>query len=218
MKVEAVLFDCDGVIVDSETVGVAHIAEELAALGIDKTHDEVVELFVGKTLPGVGAHLRETGYPIPEDWHRGVYDRLYARLAQGTPLIPGVEAVLDALDAAGIRYAVGSNGERRKMETTLPQHPTIWTRVKDNLHSAQALGAPKPDPRVYFHAAAALGLDPAACVVVDDSPSGCIAGVAGGFRTLGFAAGLHGAEELQAVGAEVFTDMAALPGLIGIGP
>lgn len=216
MKIEAVLFDCDGVIVDSEPVGVAHIAEELAALGIVKTHDEVIELFVGGTLPGVTADLRRAGYPIPPDWHREVYNRLYERLAKGTPLIPGIEATLAALDAGGIRYAVGSNGERRKMETTLPQHPAVWARVRNQLYSAQEIGAPKPDPAVYLHAAAALGVDPRACVVVDDSPSGCKAGVAGGFRTLGFAAGVHGADALRAVGAEVFTEMARLPDLIGL--
>ena len=69
---------------------------------------------------------------------------------------------------------------------------------------------------VALYAAAAFGLAPEACVVVDDSPSGCRAGVAGGFRTLGFATGFHGAEDLHAVGAETFTDMAALPGLIGL--
>jgi HAD superfamily hydrolase (TIGR01509 family) len=218
MNVEAVLFDCDGVIVDSEAVGVAHFIRELEALGLGMSHAQVVELFVGKTLPGAARTLRAAGHPIPEDWHRGVYDRLYDTLAEGTPLIRGVEMALDALDAAGVRYAVGSNGEMRKMETTLPQHPRVWRRVKDHLYSAQALGAPKPDPAIYLHAAAALGVAPGACVVIDDSPSGCEAGVAGGFRTLGFATGLHGAEELEAVGAEVFTDMGALPGLIGIAP
>ena len=218
MSVKAVLFDCDGVIVDSEGIGVAHIAEEFAALGFEMDPADVAELFVGKTLPGVTRGLRAHGLAIPEHWERQVYDRLYAKLTAGTPLIDGIEAALDALDAAGIRYAVGSNGEMRKMETTLPQHPGVWRRVKDQLYSAQALGAPKPDPAVYLHAAAALRVDPADCVVIDDSPSGCEAGVAGGFRTLGFATGLHGAEELEAVGAEVFTDMGALPGLIGIAP
>ncbi len=218
MNVEAVLFDCDGVIVDSEAVAVTHFANELLALGIGMSRAQVIALFVGRTLPGAARTLRAAGHPIAEDWHRGVYDRLYDTLAEGTPLIPGVEMALDALDAAGVRYAVGSNGEMRKMETTLPQHPGVWRRVKDHLYSAQALGAPKPDPGVYLHAAAALGVEPGACVVVDDSPSGCKAGVAGGFRTLGFATGLHGAEELRAVGAEVFTDLGALPGLIGIAP
>ena len=216
MSVKAVLFDCDGVIVDSEGIGVTHIAEELASLDLALSHQGVADLFVGKTLPGVAQILRDEGHPIPEDWHRYVYDRLYARLAEGTPLIPGIEAALDALDTAGIRYAVGSNGEIAKMLTTLPQHPGVWARVKDNLFSAQALGRPKPDPGVYLHAAEALGVEPSACVVVDDSPSGCKAGVTGGFRTLGFTAGLHGAESLLDVGAEVFNDMTELPSLIGI--
>jgi len=218
MTVEAVLFDCDGVIVDSEGIGIAHIQAALGALGFGLDFDGVAALFVGKTLPGVAGQLRAEGHAIPTGWERQVYDGLYAKLAEGTPLISGIEAVLDALDAGGIRYAVGSNGEMRKMETTLPQHPGVWTRVKDHLYSAQAVGAPKPDPAVYLHAAKALGVPPEACVVVDDSPSGCKAGVAGGIRTLGFAAGLHDADSLAAVGAEVFTDMAALPRLIGIAP
>lgn len=217
MKVEAVLFDCDGVIVDSEDMGMAHIREELAALGIEMSREDVIACFVGKTLNGVGDRMRHEGHPIPEGWYRGVYDRFYARLAEGVPLIEGIETALDRLDAAGIRYAVGSNGELRKMQITLGQHPDIWARVKDHLYSAQALGAPKPDPAVYLHAAAALGVDPRACIVVDDSPSGCEAGVAAGIRTLGFAAGMHGPDDLRAVGAEPFTDMAALPGLIGLG-
>ena len=218
MSIKAVLFDCDGVIVDSEGIGVAHIAGELAALGLEMTHDAVADLFVGKTLPVVADTLRDAGHAIPENWHRAVYERLYARLAEGTPLIPGIEAALDALDAAGVLYAVGSNGEIAKMHVTLPQHPGVWHRLKDRLYSGQTLGRPKPDPALYLHAADALGVAHAGCVVVDDSPSGCRAGVAGGFRTLGFAAGLHSAESLLDVGAEVFTDMAELPGLIGIVP
>lgn len=218
MNVQAVLFDCDGVLVDSEPIGLAVIGAALTELGLEMSPAEVAELFVGKTLPGVAAALRAEGHPVPEDWHRAVYDRLYAQLAKGTPLIPGVVDMLDALDAAGVRYAVGSNGEMRKMEITLPQHPAVWDRVKNRLYSAQTLGRPKPDPTVYLHAAAALGVPVAAAVVVDDSLSGCQAGVAGGFRTLGFATGMHSADALRAVGAETFTDMRDLPRLIALGP
>ena len=216
MRPAAVLFDCDGVIVDSEGIGVDHITAEVAALGMGLERRAVEELFVGKTLPGVARTLAAEGHPIPDGWTRGVYERLYARLAEGTPLIAGIEAVLDALDGAGIPYAVGSNGETRKMHTTLPQHPGVWARVKNRLYSGQELGCPKPDPGLYRHAARALGVDPAACVVVDDSPSGCLAGVAGGIRTLGFAEHDDGAR-LAAVGAEVFHRMRDLPGLIGLG-
>lgn len=211
MRPAAVLFDCDGVIVDSEGIGVAHITAELATLGLGMAKGDVADLFVGKTLPGVARALRAEGRDIPEDWPR----RTYARLAEGTPLIPGIVAVFEALDAAGIAYAVGSNGEMRKMHTTLPQHPELWNRLKDLLYSGQELGCPKPDPGLYLHAAKALGVAPAQCVVVDDSPSGCSAGVAGGFRTLGFAAEGGGAA-LAAVGAEVFYHMDALPALLAL--
>jgi HAD superfamily hydrolase (TIGR01509 family) len=215
MRPAAVLFDCDGVIVDSEGIGIGHIADELAALGVEMEREGIAGLFVGKTLPGVARTLRGAGYPIPQDWHRCVYDGLYAKLALGTPLIPGIEAVLDALDAAGIPYAVGSNGEMKKMHTTLPQHPGVWPRVRDHLYSGQALGFPKPDPAIYLHAAQALGVDPGGCIVVDDSASGCRAGVAAGIRTLGFAEHDDGAA-LAAVGAEIFHAMESLPGLIGL--
>lgn len=215
MRPGAVLFDCDGVIVDSEGIGTAQIAAEIEALGIEMSRAEVIGLFVGKTLPGVATTMRTRGLPIPDGWARGVYDRLYAKLAEGTELIPGIDAVLDALDGAGIPYAVGSNGETRKMHTTLRQHPGVWRRVKDHLYSGQELGCPKPDPGLYLHAARALGVAPGACVVVDDSPTGCAAGIAAGMRTLGFAAA-GGAEALAATGAEVFNDMRALPGMISL--
>jgi len=211
----AVLFDCDGVIVDSEGIGVDHIAAELAAVGIDLSRSQVMALFIGKTLPGVARVLRDDGWPLPEDWARQVYDRLYEKLADSTPLIPGIAAVFDALDAAGIAYAIGSNGEMRKMYTTLPPHPAIWARVKDHLYSGQELGCPKPDPGLYLHAAKALGVEPARCVVIDDSPSGCTAGVAAGIRTLGF--DMHGdGGALAVVGAEVVHRMDAVPGLLGL--
>lgn len=215
MKPAAVIFDCDGVIVDSEGIGVAHITAELAELGVGLDRDGVADLFIGKTLPGVARTLADQGHPIPEGWARGVYDRLYERLAQGTPLIPGIEALFEALDGEGIRYAVGSNGEMRKMHTTLPQHPGIWARVKDHLYSGQALGCPKPDPGLYLHAAQALGVVPTRCVVIDDSPSGCTAGVAAGIRTLGF--DMHGdGAALAAVGAEVVHRMDAVPAMLGL--
>ena len=130
-------------------------------------------------------------------------------------LIGGIEAVLDRLDAAGIPYAVGSNGTTQKMTVTLSQHPRLWARLKDRLFSGQELGCPKPDPGLYLHAATAIDAAPGACVVIDDSPTGCVAGVATGMRTLGFAEHGDGAA-LSAVGAEVFHAMDELPGLIGL--
>ncbi len=215
MRPAAVLFDCDGVLVDSERLTNAMIRDDLAAAGLEMTLDEVMNAFVGGTMAGVADEARGMGADLPEDWVAQFYKRLYARLAEGTPLIAGIEAVLDRLDAAGIVYGVGSNGSTEKMQTTLGQHPGIWTRVKDHLYSGQELGCAKPDPGLYLHVARALGAAPKACVVVEDSVNGCRAGVAAGIRTLGYAA--HGEDAtLAATGAEVFSDMARLPALLGL--
>ncbi|MEJ1992134.1 MAG: HAD family phosphatase [Maritimibacter sp.] len=215
MTPKAVLFDCDGVLVDSERLTNAIVRDDLAAAGLEMTLDEVMNAFVGGTMVGVADEARRMGADLPDDWVPQFYKRLYARLAEGTPLIAGVETVLDRLDAAGIVYGVGSNGSTEKMQTTLGQHPTVWNRVKDQLYSGQELGCAKPDPGLYLHVAKALGVLPEACVVVEDSVNGCRAGVAAGIRTLGYAAHGEGAT-LAATGAEVFTDMVDLPGLIGL--
>ena len=145
----------------------------------------------------------------------GFYERLYARLAEGTPLVPGVLDLLDALDAAGIPYAVGSNGSDRKMQVTLGQHPGLLDRFRDRLFSGQTLGAPKPAPDLYLHAARALGQPPADCAVIEDSPTGVRAASAAGIRCFGYAPHGDGAA-LAAEGATVFQSMADLQHLLGL--
>ena len=95
----AVLFDCDGVVVDSEPATFALIREDLAAHGLTLTAEEADHHFLGGTIRGVGDKARSLGARLPPLWHEDFYDRLYARLAEGTPLIGGVVAVFDALDA-----------------------------------------------------------------------------------------------------------------------
>ena len=211
---KAVLFDCDGVIVDSEAIAFALIGEDLAAHGLDLTHDQMVGLFLGGTMRGVYVTALERGADLPANWVAGFYEKLYARLAEGTPLIAGVETLLGRLDAAGIACAIGSNGAMRKMEITLGQHPQVLRRFQGKMFSGQDLGIPKPAPDLYLHAAAALGMTPGDCVVVEDSPTGARAARAAGMRCFGYAP--QGNPALAAEGAVLFADMAELPGLIGI--
>lgn len=215
MTPAAVLFDCDGVLVDSETIGFDLLDDDFRRHGHPMPRDEMERRFIGGTIRGLWTRAREAGIPLPDDWVDDFYARLYARLAEGTPLIPGVEAVLDRLDAAGIPYAVGSNGTTRKMQITLGQHPSVFRRLEGRLFSGQELGCPKPDPGLYLHAASAIGADPARCVVIEDSPTGARAARAAGMRCLGFAAHGDGAS-LAAEGAEVFRDMADLPARLGL--
>ena len=212
----AVIFDCDGVLVDSEGPALDLLGADLAQYGLPMSHAEMTRLFVGGTIPGAGATARARGAQLPPDWAADFYRRLYARLAAGTPLIPGVMAVLDALDAAGIPYGVGSNGSDEKMAITLGQHPGLLARLQGRLFSGQTLGMLKPEPGLYLAVAAALGAAPAACVVIEDSRTGCIAARRAGMRCMGYAPGGDGAM-LQAEGALVFHDMGDLPGLLGVG-
>lgn len=213
----AVLFDCDGVIVDSEGPSFALFLEELALHGLPLTLAEFEAQFVGGTVEMVAERARAAGADLPEGWVAHFYRRMYAMLAEGVPLVAGVTEVLDRLDAAGVPYAVGSNGSLEKMEITLGQHG-IEGRFRAVL-SAQGMGAPKPAPEVYLAAARACGVDPAACVVIEDSAQGARAGLAAGMRVLGFAehgVGTPTARSVAALGVPLFHRMADLPGLLGL--
>ena len=213
--VKAVIFDCDGVVMDSEGLSFDLLAAELAQYDHPMDQDQMRALFLGGTMRSFWTGARARGVPLPDDWVDAQYTRMYAALAEHTPLIPGILDVLDALDAAGIPYAMGSNGPPRKMEITMGQYPGLTERFHGRIYSAQVVGAPKPAPDVYLHAAAALGVAPADCVVIEDSVSGAKAARAAGMLCMGFAEHDPG-QGLADVGAQVFHRMADLPGLLGL--
>jgi len=212
---QLVIFDCDGVIVDSETITNVLLRDDMATRGLDLTLDQIMRQFVGGTMRNTADKAAALGATIPEGWVDAFYKEMYLALAKGTPLIDGVEDVMQALDTVGIPYCVGSNGSLQKMGITLGQHPTVQARVQDRLYSAHALGTAKPDPEMFLIAARDHGVDPQNCVVIDDSPTGCIAARRAGMRGLGFAEHDDGAR-LAAEGAEVFHKMADAPKLLGL--
>ncbi len=214
---QAVLFDCDGVIVDSEGPTFDLLIADLATHGLRLTRQQLETDYIGGTIEIIAGKIRAGGTALPETWVQDFHQRMYALLAQGTPLVSGILTVFDALDAAGIPYAVGSNGTARKMEISLGQHGLI-PRFRAVL-SGQAIGRPKPDPAIYLQAARACGADPARCVVIEDSPSGAKAALAAGIPCLGYAG--HGpdtppARQLAALGVPLFARMDDLPGLLGL--
>ncbi len=214
MTPSAVLFDCDGVIVDSEGPTFLMLQADLAAHGLPVTLHQLETSYIGGTVETLAAKASKDGATLPDGWVADFYARMYAMLKLGVPLIPGIMAVLDALDAAGIPYAVGSNGSAEKMQITLGQHGLI-PRFRGHLYSGQAIGRPKPAPDLYLLAARALGVAPGDAVVIEDSPAGARAAQAAGIRCLGYAP--HGQNDaLAAAGAVLFHNMADLPGLLGL--
>ncbi len=215
MTPAAVLFDCDGVLVDSERPAIELLAQDFTAHGLPATVDDIVTRWMGLTVHGLHGAARAAGATLPDTWPADFYERLYAVLALGVPLIDGIETVLDRLDAAGIPYAVGSNGSLRKMDITLRPHARLWARLEGRVFSGQDLQMPKPDPGLWRHCAAALRVPDAACVVVDDAVPGCRGARAAGMRAFGFVTHGDGAQ-LAATGATVFHRMTDLPALIGL--
>ena len=209
-----VIFDCDGVVVDSEPLTLQLIRDDLAARGLPLDLSKVTDLFVGGTIAGAGAQARAMGADISADWADLIYDKVFAALARKVEPIPGIGAVLDRLDRQGIAYAIGSNGPHRKMEITLARCG-LAARFAGRIYSREDVAAPKPAPDVYLLAASQAGVAPQDCVVIEDSATGAQAAVAAGMAVFGFAretprAKFEGLTEL------LFDDMAQLPALLGL--
>jgi HAD superfamily hydrolase (TIGR01509 family) len=211
---DLVIFDCDGVLVDSETVSNRVLAENLTRHGLPMTLERSMELFVGGTMRGVGEQARQMGADLPADWVDEIYAETYAALREGVDVIAGIPELLDRLDAERIPYAVGSNGSEAKMQITLGQNGLL-ERFKGAIFSAHTLKTAKPDPDLYLAAAAHFGVDPARAVVIEDSATGATAAARAGMRCLGYAAYDDGARLAEA-GAELFDSMFAVPLLIGL--
>ena len=213
-RLGAVIFDCDGVVVDSEPIAFDLLAEDLASRGFRMDRPRMEAELLGGTMQGFYERARALGADLPPDWVGLFYEKLSAKLALGTPLVPGILSVLDRLDAERIPYAIGSNGSPRKMDITLGQHKGLLQRFTGRAFSGQVIGKPKPAPDLYLFAAGRLNVAPADCIVVEDSATGARAAQAAGMRCFGYAP--LGSPLLVAAGAHLFSRMTDLPGLLGI--
>lgn len=184
---DLVLFDCDGVLVDSEPVTNRLLQENLAARGLALPYEDIITLFVGGTMKTVGETARTMGAQLEDSWLEDMYQAMFAQLARDVTPIAGAADVLDALHAAGIPYAVCSNGPHAKMDVTLARCG-LADRLAGQIYSREDVANPKPAPDMYLKAAARAGVAPERCVVVEDSPSGARAGKAAGIFTIGFTA------------------------------
>ena len=215
---QLVIFDCDGVLVDSERITNQVFADMLGEHGLTFTLEDMYEQFVGHSM----AHCLDKittmlGKPPPPDFvaiYRARSER--ALQAQVTP-VPGIEQALDqiALQLA-IPWCVASNGKHDKMRLTLGL-TGLLPRFEGRLFSGSEVARPKPAPDIFLHAAGRCGVAPGDCVVVEDTPTGVAAAIAAGMTTLGYA-GLTPPHRLQAAGAHhVFDRMTDLPHLLRTG-
>ena len=211
---DLVIFDCDGVLVDSEPLANLVLIDNLAGYGLNVSLEDSHKMFVGGTMAGVGQRAREMGADLPDDWLDEIYEAVFDRLRAGVDPMPGVVDLLDRLDAEGIPYCVASNGPPEKMRITLGQNG-LWERFEANMVSAHTHGVAKPDPRLYLIAAEPFGVTPDRAVVIEDSRSGVRAATGAGMRCLGLVPEGDGAA-LEALGAEIIRHMDEVPGRLGL--
>jgi HAD superfamily hydrolase (TIGR01509 family) len=210
------IFDCDGVLVDSETIAHRALADALNELGLSLTLEEAFALFQGNTTAQSIAIIESRlGRSLPKDFFPVWREHLY-ELFRTTPVQP-IKGVVEALDALTIPTCVVSNGALRKMHTTLGV-TGLLPRFEGRLFSADMGIAGKPKPDLFLAAANAFGAAPARTVVIEDSATGVAGAIAAGMTVLGYAgeAYTHPAE-LAAAGAHVFVDMRELPALLSRG-
>jgi HAD superfamily hydrolase (TIGR01509 family) len=210
-RVELVIFDCDGVLVDSEPIALRIIQEMLADIGWHLGPEEIVDQFVGKSI----AANRETveaylGGPLPAGWLDEFVARIHAAHAAELERVDGVTEALAGIDALGISTCVASSGTHAKIEHSL-RLVGLYERFDGRIFSATDVAVGKPAPDLFLHAAATLRADPAACVVVEDSRYGVLAARAAGMRAVGYAGGVTPADWLAGPDTTVVDDLRVLP-------
>lgn len=207
MTPELVIFDCDGVLVDSEPATDQVIADFLNQYGLPVTPAEVHALFVGGTMASVGEEAMRRGAVLPEGWLDDLYARVFDRLREGVAQIDGVVDLIDRLDQAGIKRAIASNGPLDKMRITL-EPSGLWDRFAPHIYSGHDHG-PKPAPDMIHRIMADLDVAPERSVMIDDSAPGCRSAQGAGIRCFGFVAD-GGAARLDGTDAEPMTTMDAI--------
>lgn len=210
---DLVIFDCDGVLVDSERLAVRVEAELITELGWPLDEAAVLERFVGRS----DAHMHEQvelqlGRPVPDFLER-YRERLHAAFDDELQAVEGVVGALDRLDERSVPTCVASSGTHDKMARTLGR-TGLLERFDGRIYSSTQVEHGKPAPDLFLFAAQQMGADPERCLVVEDSRAGVEAARAAGMRSLGFAGGLTPPEWLTGPGTVVFDDMSTLPRLV----
>ncbi len=213
---EALIFDCDGVLIDSEIVVCRIAAEELTRLGFAITTEQVIERFAGRPDPEMRAEVeREWGQPIPEAYRENVRARTIQAYATELKIMPGMQ---EALDAIYLPVCVASSSGPDKLRLGL-ETAGLYQRFAPNVISGALVAQGKPEPDIFIFAAGWMKASPKSCLVVEDSVPGTRAAKRAGMHVLGFTGGTHTtpdhAHRLQQAGADfTFAEMTQLPALL----
>jgi HAD superfamily hydrolase (TIGR01509 family) len=208
-RFDLVIFDCDGVLIDSERIAVRTESQILTELGWPLTEADVIERFVGRSSVYMQSVIEEKiGRPV--DWH-GEFERRVREVSE-RELVP-VEGVIAALDEIDVPSCVASSSSHAMLNFKLGL-TGLFERFEGRIFSADDVTHGKPDPAVFLLAAGSMGVPPERCAVIEDSVSGVEAGLAAGMTVFAFSGSVTSAEQLVRDGVEIFDSMYRLPELL----
>ncbi|PJJ02866.1 HAD superfamily hydrolase (TIGR01509 family) [Streptomyces sp. 2333.5] len=215
MRYDLVIFDNDGVLVDSESLSNTILAGYLTELGHPTSYEESIRDYMGSAMHRIHELVLErTGRRLPEDFDEVFHGRVFEAFERELLPVAGVTEVLEKLDAGGVPYCVGSSGSHERISVGHRKTGLERWFPAGRVFSAQDVGRGKPAPDLFLHAAREMGVAPERCAVVEDSPLGVQAAVAAGMDVYGFTA-MTSAEKLTEAGSTVlFGQMAELPELL----
>jgi HAD superfamily hydrolase (TIGR01509 family) len=212
---QLVIFDCDGVLVDSEPIAARLTAQAVSELGWQMSPEMAKAEFLGDTFTNIIRRVEQhIGHPVPAEWPAKSQANLLRALERELTPVAGVRSAIEALRAAGVQLAVGSQGSHEKMQLTLAV-TGLLPFFEGRIFSASQVAHPKPAPDLFLLAAQTLGVPPSQTVVVEDSTRGVKAALAAGMRVLGYTASV-GREAIVAAGAEPIDDLSQLPARLGL--
>ncbi|MFD5453449.1 HAD family hydrolase [Streptomyces sp. NPDC127100] len=213
MRYELILFDNDGVLVDSEPISNRLLAAHLTELGHPTSYEDSLRDYMGSAMHRVhDLVLERSGRPLPEDFDDVFHRRVFAAFERDLEPVPGVVGVLEKLAADEVPYCVASSGSHERIR--VGHRKTGLDRWFDDarIFSAEDVGRGKPAPDLFLHAAERMGVAPERCLVIEDSALGVRAAVAAGMDVYGFT-GMTPAERLTGA-TRLFGDMGELADLL----
>jgi HAD superfamily hydrolase (TIGR01509 family) len=216
-NLQLVIFDCDGVLVDSEVISNEVLARALTEQGLPTTLAQSRRDYQGLLLADIDSRAQaRLGRPLAGDWLARYARERAAVFRRELRAVPGVAEAVRSIQAAGVAVCVASQGKLEKTRLSLKLTKLDSLFPDEALFSAYSVPRGKPHPDLFLHAAASMAAEPARCAVVEDTPSGVTAAVAAGMRAFGYAADSDEAA-LRRAGAETLVAMDELPSLLGLG-
>ncbi|MCH9692059.1 MAG: HAD family phosphatase [Gammaproteobacteria bacterium] len=209
-KTKLIIFDCDGVLVDSESIVCRILAEEMNRYGMPTTAEEVDAQFSGRPAKDCFLEIEKRyGRPLPETYFKDTEHRIREAFHSDLEPVPGIEQILKEIKHREISSCVASSGSHEKMHLTLNK-TKLYHYFTNSIFSAEDVARGKPWPDLFLHSARMFGVQPEHCLVVEDSVPGVKAAVAAGMPVVGYSPQAERGRKLKVEGAKVINEIQAV--------